>query len=143
MNTLQWFVWPILVILTFEVIPLQGRSSITLRAKKLRGTKKASGPHLTKKEWKDLHKFEDALKSEDGQLMYTNSWAVQLDSAEVEAADRIASKHGFVNLGQVRDYFYWFIIVALGQKVNIYTTVLRILRLKAIDNLSSNTANTV
>ncbi|EDO38851.1 predicted protein [Nematostella vectensis] len=33
--------------------------------------------------------------------MFTNSWAVQLDSAEVEAADRIAAKHGFTNLGQV------------------------------------------
>ena len=57
---------------------------------------------LTKEEWKQLHKFEDALKDEEGKLFYTDSWAVQLaDLAEVEVADRIAAKHGFVNLGQV------------------------------------------
>ena len=59
-------------------------------------------PKLTKKEWKQIHKFEDALKDEEGKLFYTDSWAVQLtDPAEVKVADRIAAKHGFVNLGQV------------------------------------------
>ena len=59
-------------------------------------------PKLTKEEWKQIHKFEDALKDEEGKLFYTDSWAVQLtDPAEVEVADRIAAKHGFVNLGKV------------------------------------------
>jgi len=58
-------------------------------------------PKLTRTEWEQLHKFEDALKSEDGNLYYTNSWAVQLDPAELEVADRLAKKHGFENLGQV------------------------------------------
>ena len=59
-------------------------------------------PKLTKAEWKQIHKFEDALKDEEGKLFYTDSWAVQLtDPAEVEVADRIAAKHGFANLGKV------------------------------------------
>ena len=60
-------------------------------------------PKLTKEEWKQIHKFEDALKDEEGKLFYTDSWAVQMtDPAEVEVADRIAAKHGFANLGKVR-----------------------------------------
>ena len=31
----------------------------------------------------------------------TNSWAVQVESGGKEAADELASKHGFTNLGQV------------------------------------------
>lgn len=63
---------------------------------------KNQNPKLTKTEWRELHKFEDALKDEEGKLFYTDSWGVQLaDLAEVEAADRIAAKYGFVNLGQV------------------------------------------
>ena len=59
-------------------------------------------PKLTKEEWKQIHKFEDALKDEEGKLFYTDSWAVQMtDPAEVQVADRIAAKHGFVNLGKV------------------------------------------
>ena len=59
-------------------------------------------PKLTKEEWRQIHKFEDALKDEEGKLFYTDSWAVQMtDPAEVEVADRIAAKHGFVNLGKV------------------------------------------
>jgi hypothetical protein len=59
-------------------------------------------PKLTKQEWQQIHKFEDALKDEEGKLFYTDSWAVQFtDPAEVELADRIAAKHGFVNLGKV------------------------------------------
>lgn len=59
-------------------------------------------PKLTKQEWKQLHQFEDALKDEEGKLFYTDSWGVQLANlAEVEVADKIAAKHGFVNLGQV------------------------------------------
>lgn len=59
-------------------------------------------PVLSSEEWKQLHKLEDALKTEEGELMYTNSWAVKLvDPAEIEVADKIAAKHGFQNLGQV------------------------------------------
>ena len=59
-------------------------------------------PKLTKDEWRQIHKFEDALKDEEGKLFYTDSWAVQMtDPAEVEVADRIAAKHGFANLGKV------------------------------------------
>lgn len=71
-----------------------------------RARKKSDGPikepKLTKDEWRQIHKFEDALKDEEGKLFYTDSWAVQMtDPAEVEVADRIAAKHGFVNLGKV------------------------------------------
>ena len=31
----------------------------------------------------------------------TNSWAVEIQSGGREAADQLASKHGFINLGQV------------------------------------------
>ena len=31
----------------------------------------------------------------------TNSWAVQITSGGEEAADELASKYGFINLGQV------------------------------------------
>ena len=32
----------------------------------------------------------------------TNSWAVEIQSGGREAADQLASKHGFINLGQVQ-----------------------------------------
>ena len=58
-------------------------------------------PQLTKKDKKYLQKIEDALTSRKGKIVFTNDWAVQLDPAEIAAADRIAKKHGFHNLGQV------------------------------------------
>lgn len=65
-------------------------------------TNKAQEPTLTKAEWRQIHKFEDALKDEEGKLFYTDSWAVRLpDEAELEVADKIAEKHGFINLGKV------------------------------------------
>ncbi len=33
---------------------------------------------------------------------YTNSWAVHLENGDTEVANRIAKRHGFVNLGQVQ-----------------------------------------
>ena len=60
-----------------------------------------NAPQLKKKEKEYLAKIEDALQSEEGSLLYTNSWAVQLHQAEVAQADRIAEKHGFENMGQV------------------------------------------
>ena len=64
---------------------------------------------LTKNDKIYLGKLEDALQSKEGKLLYTNSWAVQLNPAEVAQADRIADKHGFENLGQVIFFFFSFI----------------------------------
>ncbi len=33
----------------------------------------------------------------------TNSWAVEVQSGGKEAADTLASKYGFINLGQVKE----------------------------------------
>lgn len=56
---------------------------------------------LSKRDKEYLAKLEDSLQSKEGKILFTNSWAVQLDPAEVAQADRIAEKHGFENLGQV------------------------------------------
>ena len=61
-----------------------------------------NSPQLTKRDKDYLGKLEDALQGKKGRMLYTNSWAVQLNPAEVAQADRIAEKHGFENLGQVR-----------------------------------------
>jgi len=61
-----------------------------------------NAPQLKKKEKEYLAKIEDALQNDEGSLLYTNSWAVQLHQAEVAQADRIAENHGFENMGQVR-----------------------------------------
>ena len=34
-------------------------------------------------------------------IHYTNSWAVHIENGEPQVADRIAKRHGFINLGQV------------------------------------------
>lgn len=60
-----------------------------------------NAPQLSKRDKEYLSKLEDALQSKEGKILYTNSWAVQLNPAEVAQADRIAEKHGFENLGQV------------------------------------------
>lgn len=44
-----------------------------------------------------VDRWED---SED--IHYTNSWAVHIEDGDSEVANRIAKRHGFVNLGQVR-----------------------------------------
>ena len=90
----------IFVIVICFLWSINGRPS----KEKRKSNKSEKDPKLTKEEWKVIHKFEDALKDEEGKLFYTDSWAVQLtDPAEVEVADRIASKHGFVNIGKVSD----------------------------------------
>ena len=38
----------------------------------------------------------------DDDVIYTNSWAVQIDG-DSEMADAIAASHGFINIGQVRE----------------------------------------
>ena len=39
---------------------------------------------------------------EDGDnILYTNSWAVHIEDGNAEVANRIAKRHGFINLGQV------------------------------------------
>ncbi len=38
----------------------------------------------------------------DDDVIYTNSWAVQIDG-DSEMADAIAASHGFINKGQVRE----------------------------------------
>ena len=58
-------------------------------------------PQLTKRDREYLSRLEDALQNKNGGMMFTNSWAVQLNPAEVAQADKIAKKHGFENLGQV------------------------------------------
>jgi len=58
-------------------------------------------PQLSTKEKTYLNKLEDALTSKSGKILFTNSWAVQLNPAEVAQADRIAEGHGFENLGQI------------------------------------------
>ena len=35
----------------------------------------------------------------------TNSWAVEIQSGGRAAADQLASKHGFINLGRVSSYY--------------------------------------
>ncbi len=35
-------------------------------------------------------------------IHYTNSWAVHLENGDTEVANRIAKRHGFINLGQVK-----------------------------------------
>lgn len=39
------------------------------------------------------------------QTHYSNEFAVHIPNGK-EAADEIATRHGFVNVGQVRDLFY-------------------------------------
>ena len=90
----------------FGVLSLEGHPKSKTRKKFFSALRKrnvrSKQPVLSSEEWKQLHRFEDALKTEEGELMYTDSWAVKLvDPAEVEVADRIAEKHGFQNLGQV------------------------------------------
>ena len=38
-------------------------------------------------------------------IHYTNSWAVHIENGEPQVADRIAKRHGFINLGQVLNAF--------------------------------------
>ena len=68
---------------------------------KNKDSKRTYAPQLSKHDKEYLGKLEDALQSKKGRMLYTNSWAVQLNPAEVAQADRIAEKHGFENLGQV------------------------------------------
>ena len=35
-------------------------------------------------------------------IHYTNSWAVHIEDGDAHVANRIAKRHGFINLGQVR-----------------------------------------
>jgi hypothetical protein len=96
--------WVYSTLLVFFIFRISSLESHKRKSRKLNGwTRKIRHKNstLTRKEWEELHKFEDALKSEDGKLFFTNSWAVQLDPAELEVADRLAEKHGFENLGQV------------------------------------------
>ncbi|XDV18703.1 hypothetical protein PO909_024345 [Leuciscus waleckii] len=48
-----------------------------------------------------------------GEKVYTNAWAVHITGGEQEA-NRIASKHGFVNHGNVSVMFRQVIIVCVG-----------------------------
>ncbi|XP_074626751.1 PC3-like endoprotease variant B [Acropora palmata] len=108
MKPVRWRVYITLFFLASEIDCLLGKPSRKLR--KLGKQTLKTTPKLTRQEWEQLHKFEDALKSEDGKLLFTNSWAVQLDPAEIKVADRIARKHGFINYGQVgslRGYYHF------------------------------------
>ena len=82
--------------------PHLGENANDLEKKAGEAAPNLNAPQLKKKEKEYLAKIEDALQNEGGSLLYTNSWAVQLHQAEVAQADRIALKHGFENMGQVR-----------------------------------------
>lgn len=41
--------------------------------------------------------------SDDKHSYYTNSWAVHVFPPEKQVADRVAEKHGFINIGPVRN----------------------------------------
>lgn len=60
-----------------------------------------TAPQLSGKDKLYLAKIEDALTSKRGRLVFTNSWAVQLNPAQVASADQIAKRNGFKNMGQV------------------------------------------
>ena len=60
-----------------------------------------TAPQLTKADKRHLAKLEDALTSRKGKLIFTNSWAVQLNPEQVASADQIAKRNGFHNVGQV------------------------------------------
>ena len=52
--------------------------------------------------------------------IFMNQFAVRIEGGN-DAADRIASKHGFVNLGEVRDQIYYsiciaYVLIGLGSK---------------------------
>ena len=79
-----------------------------------------SAPQLTKADKRHLAKLEDALTSKKGRLIFTNSWAVQLNPEQVALADQIAKRNGFHNMGQVplfliRISVYRFSFVGLTQ----------------------------
>lgn len=106
MKPLRWRAYITLLFLLSETAILLGKPA---RKSRKRGKRTLeSTPKLTRREWEQLHKFEDALKSESGELMFTNSWAVKLDPAEIKVADRIAEKHGFINYGQVGNVYSLF-----------------------------------
>lgn len=60
-----------------------------------------TAPQLTKADKRHLARLEDALTSKKGKLIFTNSWAVQLNPEQVASADEIAKRNGFHNMGQV------------------------------------------
>lgn len=104
MKPVRWRAYITLFFLVSEIAVLLGKPAKKSRKRGKRTLE--STPKLTRREWEQLHKFEDALKSDNGELMFTNSWAVKfVDPAEIKVADRIAEKHGFINYGQVRGVF--------------------------------------
>lgn len=107
MKPVRWRVYITLFFLTSEIAVLLGKPAKKSRKRGKRTLE--STPKLTRREWEQLHKFEDALKNDNGELMFTNSWAVKLDPAEIKVADRIAKKHGFTNYGQVRLVFFFML----------------------------------
>ena len=112
MKPVRWRVYVALFFLVSEIAIVLGKS---VKKSRRRGKQTLeSTPKLTRREWEQLHKFEDALKSESGELLYTNSWAVKLDPAEIKVADRIAKKHGFINYGQVREFFIFKLMLFCG-----------------------------
>lgn len=112
------FIALVLILLTnkyLECSPAKHRSKINRKREQIRVSQEYrdvsklprkhqvnfNAPQLSKKDKTYLSKLEDALQNKEGTLLYTNSWAVQMNQAEVAQADRIAEKHGFENVGQV------------------------------------------
>lgn len=48
-----------------------------------------------------LHLDLSVCNEEAEQAKYANSWAVHVDDLDHDSVDKIATKHGFVNRGQV------------------------------------------
>ncbi|EDO29787.1 predicted protein [Nematostella vectensis] len=42
-----------------------------------------------------------SANEESGDVRFANSWAVHLDNADPDSVEKIATRHGFVNLGQI------------------------------------------
>lgn len=122
MKPVRWRVYITLLILASEIAALLGKP-----AKKSRKSGRRifdTTPKLTRREWEELHKFEDALKNDNGELMFTNSWALKLDPAEIKVADRIAKKHGFINYGQVGKLEFFFILFCGCSKLWVQTSII-------------------
>lgn len=100
-------VFLVLIFSLFYILPCEASHSSKIRAGNGNdGSEKDdfsrfTAPQLTKADKRHLAKLEDALTSKKGKLIFTNSWAVQLNPEQVASADEIAKRNGFHNMGQV------------------------------------------
>lgn len=91
------------------ILSLLLASQLTHALVKLEGSKRRylskHGVHKVKKylqkKYQQSHGKEKIKRHEK---FFSNTWAVQLDPPKKSTADRIAKKHGFVNMGKVPVY---------------------------------------